>query len=104
MKWMLFLGLLLVVLNLTASFFVFRNKQLTNTQRFLQITLVWMLPVIGAVLCLAFATSMPPAAARGQATDAGMMVGDIPGNHIAGGGHCSDVASCDAGGGNGGGD
>ena len=37
---MLFLGLSLVVLNLTTSLFVFRSKQLTNTQRFLQITLV----------------------------------------------------------------
>lgn len=105
MKWLAFFALLVVVLNLIASFFILRIKDQTSTQRLLQIALVWLLPVIGAVLCLTFATSLLPAAARGQATDAGMMVGDIPGHPIVNGSNCGGAVSCDdAGGGDGGGD
>lgn len=103
MKWLAFFALLAIFLNLIASFFIFRIDGQTGTQRLLQLAVVWPLPVIGALLCLAFATSSLPAAARGQATDAGMMVGDIPGHQIAGGGDCSDAVSCDGGGGDGGG-
>ena len=99
MKWLAFFFLLVVALNLIASFFIFRIKDQTGMQRLLQLALVWLLPIIGAVLCLAFATSLLPAAARGQATDAGMMVGDLPGHQIAGGSDCGDAVSCDGGGG-----
>lgn len=102
MKWLAFFALLAIFLNLIASFLIFRIDGQTGTQRLLQLTVVWLLPVIGALLCLAFATSLLPAAARGQATDAGMMVGDIPGYQIAGGGDCGDAVSCDGGGGDGG--
>lgn len=104
MKWLAFFALLVVLLNLIASFFIFRINDQTGTQRLLQLAVVWLLPVIGAVLCLAFATSLLPSAARGQATDAGMMAGDIPGRQIAGVSDCGDAASCDGGGSDGGGD
>lgn len=104
MKWLAFFALMVVVLNLISSFCIFRINDQTGTQRLLQLAVVWLLPVIGAVLCLAFATSLLPAAARGQATDAGMMAGDIPGHQIAGVSDCSDAVSCDGGGGDGGGD
>lgn len=104
MKWLAFFALLVVFLNLIASVFLFRIKDQTGMQRLLQLALVWLLPVIGAVLCLAFATSLLPAAARGQATDAGMMVGDIPGHRLADGSDCADAVSCDGGSGDGGGD
>lgn len=104
MKWLAFFALMVVVLNLISSFFIFRINDQTGTQRFLQLAVVWLLPAIGAVLYLAFATSLLPAAARGQATDAGMMVGDIPGHHTANGNNCGDAVSCDGGGGDGGGD
>ena len=103
MKWLALFAMLVVLLNLIASFFIFRIKDQTGVQRLLQLAVVWLLPFIGAVLCLAFATSLLPAAARGQATDAGMMVGDIPSHH-AGGSDCGDAVSCDGGGGDGGGD
>ena len=103
MKWLALFALLVVLLNVIASIFVFRIDGQTGTQRLLQLAVVWLLPVIGAVLCLAFATSSLPAAARSQATDAGMMVGDIPSHH-AGGSDCGDAVSCDGGGGDGGGD
>ncbi|PZU26247.1 MAG: hypothetical protein DI584_12180 [Stenotrophomonas sp.] len=103
MKWLTFFALLVVLLNLIASFFIFRINGQTGKQRLLQLAVVWLLPVLGAVLCLAFATSLLPAAARGQATDAGMMVGDVPGHQIAGGSDCGDAVSCDGGGGDGGG-
>ncbi|WP_313274831.1 hypothetical protein [Stenotrophomonas sp.] len=103
MKWLAFFALLAILLNLIASFFIFRIDGQTGTQRLLQLVVVWLLPVVGAVLCLTFATSLRSAAARGQATDAGMMVGDIPGHQITGGGDCGDAVSCDGGGGDGGG-
>lgn len=101
MKWLTFFALLVVLLNLIASFFIFRINGQTGKQRLLQLAVVWLLPVLGAVLCLAFATSLLPAAARGQAIDAGMMLGDIPGHQIAGGSDCGDAVSCDGGGGGG---
>lgn len=48
--------LLLVALNLAASFSIVRNR-LPLAPRLFQLALVWLLPVVGAVVCLAFAAS-----------------------------------------------
>jgi len=41
-------------LNVLASFAVLRKTELPANKRSLQLVLVWLLPVIGAVVCLAF--------------------------------------------------
>lgn len=46
-----------IVLNGFASLRVFRNHQVTLAQRRLQLILIWLLPVVGAVLCLSFLAS-----------------------------------------------
>ena len=51
-----FLGLALL-LNLLASVAVIRNRGFSQRQRLLQLLVVWLLPVLGSVACLVFAST-----------------------------------------------
>jgi hypothetical protein len=92
-------------LNGLASVAVLRNQSLPATKRLLQLALVWLLPVIGAVICLAFvlsdarerATDLDRTAFIDNADASGQPVDMAPGSSI-----CGCVGS-DSGGGDGGG-
>lgn len=47
----------IVVFNITATITVLRPGSLSRNQRIAQIMLVWLIPVIGAVICLAVTAS-----------------------------------------------
>ena len=96
------LALVPIGLNLMASRAVLRAPLATPSQRRLQLALIWLLPAIGAVLCLVFTASQdgtgrpwPPHAGDG----AGMAYAVLPADD---GGACG--VSSDTGGGCGGGD
>src|SRR5690606_21633423 len=60
--WEFSMGLTLLVgiillLNAFASVVVLRAPVFSPVQRFLQIALIWLVPIIGAVICSAFAYS-----------------------------------------------
>lgn len=57
MKLMLLLGVVLALGNIVASVAVLRVSVLSPSQRALQVALIWLVPVIGAVVCAAFASS-----------------------------------------------
>lgn len=57
MEWMLLLGAVLALGNIIASVAVLRVSVLSPSQRVLQLALIWLVPVIGAVVCGAFAAS-----------------------------------------------
>ena len=42
----------LVLLNLYASFVVLRAASLSTTRKLLQLLVIWLLPFIGAILCI----------------------------------------------------
>lgn len=97
----------IAVLNVVASAKVLRIGTSTASQRALQLALIWLLPVIGAVVCMAVASTWPqggagmPAGASGAAYS-----GDVP---AAGSAGDQNVGACspgtgDAGCGDGGGD
>lgn len=44
----------LLVANTAASVIVIRNASLSVSQRMVQLALAWLIPIVGAVLCLAF--------------------------------------------------
>jgi hypothetical protein len=69
MKIALCVSLLVLLLNGLASWRVLRSPLLTPTQTRLQLALVWLLPVLGAVLCLAFAASVAGENARTRERD-----------------------------------
>jgi hypothetical protein len=69
MKIALCVSLLVLLLNGFASWRVLRSPLLTPTQTRLQLALVWLLPVLGAVLCLAFAASVAGENARTRERD-----------------------------------
>jgi cytochrome bd-type quinol oxidase subunit 2 len=47
----------LVIFNLIATAFVLRHNALSRFQQAIQVLVVWLLPVIGGVVCLAFTRS-----------------------------------------------
>lgn len=53
-RWTLFL-LVVVVLNALASWRVLRLPLLERPQRILQLVLTWLVPLVGAIICLVFA-------------------------------------------------
>lgn len=57
MELMLLLGAALALGNIVASVAVLRVSVLSPSQRVLQLTLIWLVPVIGAIVCAAFASS-----------------------------------------------
>lgn len=96
------LALVPVGLNLFASLAVLRAPSSTPSQRRLQLALVWLLPVIGAVLCLVFASAQR--GGRGAGSDDGantMPYAVLPAD--GGGNACTSSQAGDCGGGDGGG-
>lgn len=57
MELILLLGAMLALGNIVASVAVLRVSVLSPSQRVLQLALIWLVPVIGAVVCAAFASS-----------------------------------------------
>lgn len=106
MNWIVVLALAVLLMNLVTTIAVFRVQGISGSQRLLQLALVWLLPVIGAVVCFAFATTQANALAATSrsgspaAADNGVVLADMGSPHMT---ECGD-AGCDAGGGDGGGD
>ena len=48
---------LVAVANTVASFAILRSDSLTPSQRVFQLAIVWLLPLLGAVICWAFISS-----------------------------------------------
>lgn len=69
MKIVLCVGMLVLLLNGVASWRVLRSPLLSTAQTRLQLALVWLLPVLGAVLCLTFAASVAGEEARTRERD-----------------------------------
>ena len=59
-NWMVYSLALLAALNLFASAAVLRAVSLSSTQRWVQVGLVWMVPLVGSVLALAFLAADRP--------------------------------------------
>jgi membrane glycosyltransferase len=76
MKIALCLSLLVIALNAIATWRVLRSPLLSPAQTTLQLALVWLLPVLGAVLCLAFAASVAGEEARTRERDRPEAPGD----------------------------
>ncbi len=60
----------LLVLNTVASVRVLRNPAVSTTQHIFQLVLVWLLPVVGAVVCLVFLQAESPSSATSLNQDA----------------------------------
>ena len=103
--WISALGVL-VLLNVVASARLFASQALSARQRVLQLLLVWFVPLVGAVLCLALVTTDTlhepygvDRTAFANNADATGTPGDAPpGSGICG---CSSSASNGAGSGDG---
>ena len=93
------LGLLALVLglNLVATYVVVRRDDVSVGGRMVQLLLVWMLPLVGAILCMAIATADGPAS-RGDGSFAGSpdssggYAGDSHSSHSHGGSDCSSYS------------
>lgn len=48
---------LLLCLNLAGSFVVLRHRDLSTSQRTIQLLVIWLVPIIGSIICIAFASS-----------------------------------------------
>ena len=57
MELILLIVAVVVILNLFASLAVLRVAELSPSQRLLQLALIWLIPVLGAIVCAAFASS-----------------------------------------------
>ena len=57
MQLALLLVVVVVLVNVAASVVVLRVSVFSPSQRLLQLALIWLLPIIGAVVCVAFASS-----------------------------------------------
>lgn len=58
-----------VIINVIASIAVLRVSVFSSPQRLLQLALIWLVPVIGAVVCMAFASSQALGPASPNAVD-----------------------------------
>jgi len=67
--------LLLVVIQTYASVVVIRVPNLSQGNRFLQLAVIWLVPLIGGILCIAFARNetieKPPTKNSGDFIDPG---------------------------------
>lgn len=94
---------LVLGLNLVATYVVLRRDDVSVGGRMVQLLLVWLLPLVGAILCMAIATADGPVS-RGDGSFAGShdfsggYASDSHGSHSHGGSDCSS----DSGGGDGG--
>lgn len=87
-----------LVLNLLASAAVLRNPLLPASKRLIQLALVWLLPVVGAVVCLVFVSS---ATADGVPTSGRTAFGDGADGSVAPVEISMDPGGCSGGGGDG---
>jgi len=103
----LLLAAMLVLLNAAASLQVWNRPDVPPPQRVAQLLLVWLLPVVGALLCLVF-VAMTRAGDGGGSDPGPSYVNDSGyawGEGDNGGTRCAaDIDSCDGGGDSGGGD
>lgn len=49
---------LLLCLNLLGSLVVLRNRDLSASQRALQLLVIWLVPVVGSIICTTLASSL----------------------------------------------
>ncbi|WMJ68270.1 hypothetical protein [Stenotrophomonas sp. 24(2023)] len=103
---MLIVALVLVALvlglNLVATVMIVQRQGLSFGMRAMQLLLVWLLPLVGAILCLVIATADGPGS-RSDGGTAGSY--DASGNHASDShshSHSSSDCSSDSGGGDGG--
>ena len=82
-----------VLFNLVASIAVLRTSAFSMPQRLLQLAVIWLLPVLGAVICGAFASSQGLGPASPSSVDPLYLPAD--GGTPAGG----DIGFCGDGGG-----
>jgi hypothetical protein len=84
----------LLVVNMAASLYVWAKADAPASQRRLQLLVIWLLPVVGAVLCVMFVGMAR--SSEGQGQDA-RWHGDGGGTHTADpGGWRLHAESCDA--------
>ena len=57
MKLILLLVAVAALINIAASVVVFRVSVFSSSQRLLQLAFIWLVPIIGAVVCMVFASS-----------------------------------------------
>lgn len=70
MPWPLFLlAAVLLAANLVATVVVLRSELYSGPQRALQLALVWLLPVLGAIVCVVFATTQSGTGSPGPAAE-----------------------------------
>ena len=102
MDWQTAVVGVLVLINAVASLAVMRSPLLSGGQRVFQLGLIWLLPLIGAVICLTFAIT-EARAGRDSLSSSQVSIDSGDGGLIATGSFSSD---CFAGGGDacGGGD
>lgn len=93
MELMLLLGAVLALGNIVASVAVLRVSVLSPSQRALQVALIWLVPVIGAVVCAAFASSQAAGSTSSGTSDPFYLSSDggVSGGQDAG------FSGCDAG-------
>ncbi len=94
---------LVLGLNLVATYVVVRRDDVSVGGRMVQLLLVWLLPLVGAILCMAIATadgsvSRSEGSSAGSYDSSGSYSSDSHNSHSHGGSDCSS----DGGGGDGG--
>ena len=58
MSWLFVaIATLLLCLNLAGSLVVMRNLDLSASQRAIQLLVIWLVPVIGSIICMSFSSS-----------------------------------------------
>ena len=90
-------AIVLVVLNAAAMHAVLRSREFDRKQKTYQIVFIWLVPVLGATLCLSMAREPHPA--RPRRGDAGEEIGAEPARRdSAREGRMGDNAGADSGG------
>ncbi|WP_312706263.1 hypothetical protein [Stenotrophomonas sp.] len=94
---------LVLGLNVVATYVVVRRDDVSVVGRMVQLLLVWLLPLVGAILCMAAATaegssSRADGSGGGSYDSSGSYSSDSHSSHSHGGSDCSS----DSGGGDGG--
>ena len=79
---------IVLIINAFASVVVLRVPVFSPLQRFLQIALVWLVPIIGAVICVAFAYSQSLGPASPGTMDPLYLPSDGGGPETSGSGTC----------------
>lgn len=107
MDWQTAVVGVLVLINAVASLAVVRSPVLSGGQRVVQLGVIWLLPLIGAVICLAFAIT-EARAVRDSLSPAQVSVDHGDGGFVATGAFAGDCFgggdACGGGDGGGGGD